>query len=442
MNQIVLNMENYLKTLISQRNAGMNSGIPSFCCANHFVIEAILEGAKDDDDYIIIEATSNQVNQNGGYTKMQPIDFYNYVYNIAEKIGFNKDKIILGGDHLGPLPWCDLPEKEAMANAEILVSLFVEAGYTKIHLDTSMRLGNDDPNKLLDNEVVARRGARLYAACEKAFQKRLLTHPDAIHPVYVIGSEVPIPGGGITLEKMVITSPEDFNSTVFAYKKVFKELGLDDAWENIIAVVVQPGVEFGNESIHRYNRNDAKHLCRALKQYPDIVFEGHSTDYQLPESLREMVEDGIAILKVGPALTFALREALFQLCNMEKELIDNNKQSHFTELLENEMVKNPIYWSKYYKGNELEMELSRKYGFSDRSRYYMTLPNIDEAINKLIFNLSNVSIPLGMLKQYMPYQYIEVRDGIIQLNPRDLIKSAVNRIVDDYNYAVRKTYFR
>lgn len=425
-----------------KRNAGINTGIPSFCCANHFVIEAILDNAKNDDDYIIIEATSNQVNQNGGYTKMQPIDFYNYVFDIADKIGFDKNKIILGGDHLGPLPWCDLPEEEAMKNAETLVELFVEAGYTKIHLDTSMRLGDDDQDKLLDNEVIARRGARLYNACEKAFKRRLLKHPESIHPVYVVGSEVPIPGGGITLEKMVITSPDDFNNTIYAYKKVFKELGLDDAWENIIAIVVQPGVEFGNESIHRYNRDDAKHLCRALKKYPDIVFEGHSTDYQLPESLKEMVEDGIAILKVGPALTFALREALFQLCMIEKEIIEYKNQSHFIELLESEMIKNPVYWKKYYQGSELEMKLSRKYGFSDRSRYYMTLPNIDEAIRKLIANLDNVNIPLGLLKQYMPLQYVEVRDGVIDFKPKELIKSAICKIVDDYNYAVRRTYFK
>jgi len=439
---MVNNMENYLKTLITQRKAGINAGIPSFCCANHFVIESILDNAKEEDDYIIIEATSNQVNQNGGYTKMQPIDFYNYVYEIANKIGFDNKKIILGGDHLGPLPWCELPAEEAMANAEILVSLFVEAGYTKIHLDTSMRLGDDDPNQMLDNETIAQRGARLYKACEQAYARRIQKYPESVHPVYVIGSEVPIPGGGISLEKMVITSPEDFNKTIYAYKKVFKEQKLDDAWDNIIAVVVQPGVEFGNEGIHRYNRNDAKSLCHALRKYPDLVFEGHSTDYQLPESLREMVEDGIAILKVGPALTFALREALFQLAMMEKELINNDEQSRFIECLEDEMTKNPKYWQKYYGGSELEMHLGRKYGFSDRSRYYMTLPVVDASIRKLLSNLENVNIPLGMLKQYMPLQYVQVRDGIINLTPRDLIKSAVGKIVDDYNYAVRRTYIR
>ena len=52
-----------------------------------------------------------------------------------------------------------------------------------------------------------------------------------------------------------------------------------------------------------------------------MVFEAHSTDYQTAGALRALVEDRWAILKVGPALTFALREALFALSAIEEELI-------------------------------------------------------------------------------------------------------------------------
>ena len=422
------------------RKVGINSGVPSFCCANKIVVEAILEQAKKFDDFVVIEATSNQVNQNGGYTKMQPIDFVNLVEDIAKKTDFPTKRIILGGDHLGPLPWCDLPAEEAMKNAEELVTLFVKAGYTKIHLDTSMRLGDDDVNKPLSKDLIAARGARLYKACEEAFKERLREHPDSVHPVYVIGSEVPVPGGATKEEKMVVTSPSEFEDTIYSYRKVFMENGLDDAWDNIIAVVIQPGVEFSNSSLRRYNREDAKKLCRSLKRYPDLVFEGHSTDYQSPNSLKEMVQDGIAILKVGPALTFALREALFQLSNIEKELIPDNQQAHFIELLDEEMVKNPKYWEKYYFGNEQEKKLNRKYGFSDRSRYYMTLPRIEASINKLLNNLENVTIPSGMLKQYMPIQYARWLQGIIDYSPRSFLKDSVVQIVEDYNYAVMKNY--
>ena len=401
-----------------------------------------MEQAQRFDDNALIEATANQVNQFGGYTNMQPKDFSDFVYKIADKIGFSRNKIIIGGDHLGPLPWVDLPADEAMSRAVELVQLCIKAGYKKIHLDTSMKLGDDPKEAPLSDEIIAERGALLYQACESAFHEILKENPDAMHPVYVIGSEVPIPGGNQEPEdKVKVTSPEDFENTLMAYKKKFSSLGLSKAWEDIIAVVVQPGVEFGNNEIHHYDRLDSNHLCQCLKKYPDIVFEGHSTDYQSPLKLKQMVEDGIAIIKVGPALTFSLREALFSLSMIEKELIvDSSRWANFMEVLENEMVKNPSHWKKYYHGDEHQLFLSRKYGFSDRSRYYMALPQVEEAISKLFRNLDNVKIPMNMLRQYMPLQYIKVRDGKLQPHARDLAKDSVVMMIEDYNYAVKYNY--
>ena len=90
-------------------------------------------------------------------------------------------------------------------------------------------------------------------------------------------------------------------------------------------MVVQPGVEFGSDSVFDYSRSSAAKITGALHRYDRLVLEGHSTDYQTRYALREMVEDGVAILKVGPALTFAVREGLFalavsytQLCTAEQ----------------------------------------------------------------------------------------------------------------------------
>lgn len=438
----MIKMQNPLKDMVAKRKIGIHSGIPSFCCANKFVIEAILEQAQRFDDNPLIEATSNQVNQFGGYMKMTPKDFKDYVYKIADKIGFSRDKIVLGGDHLGPLPWVNLPAAEAMEHAKELVKQCVRAGYKKIHLDTSMKLGDDSETEILSDEVIAERGAVLYKACEEVYQEMLLENPDEMHPVFVIGSEVPIPGGNQEEEDHVrVTSPKAFENTLCAYKKKFHELGMDAAWENIIAIVVQPGVEFGDNNIHHYNRAEAAKLCRALKKYPDIVFEGHSTDYQAPVKLREMVEDGIAIIKVGPALTFALREALYSLSMMEKELIDDpEKRANLIETVEEVMLENPKDWIKYYHGDEKQQELCRKYSFSDRSRYYMSLPCVQDAIYKLFENLESVQIPLNMIHQYMPLQYIKVRDGKLAAKPRELAKDGVKTMVEDYNYAVKFNY--
>lgn len=435
-------MQNPLRDMVTKRQLGIHCGVPSFCCANKLVIEAILEQAKRFDDTVLIEATSNQVNQYGGYTNMRPKDFRNFVYQIADKIEFSRDKIVLGGDHLGPLPWADSPASEAMEQAKELVRLTVSAGYTKIHLDTSMKLGDDPVDKPLRDEIIAERGAVLYQVCERAFQERLKTHPDAVHPIFVVGSEVPIPGGAQEEKDTVkVTKPEDFERTLLAYKKKFAELGLEDAWNYIIAVVVQPGVEFGNTEIHHYNRMDSLRLCECLKKYPDIVFEGHSTDYQAPTKLREMVEDGIAIIKVGPALTFSLREALFSLSMIEKELISNEyDRANFIEILEAVMVATPKHWQKYYHGDEQQLAIDRKYSFSDRSRYYMALPEVEAAVNKLFDNLNSVEIPLSMLRQYMPLQYIKVRDGKLPCHARELAKDSIVMMVEDYNYAVKYNY--
>ncbi len=435
-------MKHPIREMVTKRQLGIHSGIPSFCTASKIVIEAILEQAKRFDDYALIEATSNQVNQFGGYTNMTSKDFADYVYRIADKIDFPREKILLGGDHLGPLPWADLPAAEAMENAKVLVSDAVKAGCLKIHLDTSMLLGDDPRDVRLSDETIAERGAVLYKACEEAFQERLKEYPDSLHPVFVIGSEVPIPGGNQEDEDTVqVTDPDDFENTLIAYRKKFKELSLESAWENIIAIVVQPGVEFGNDDVHVYNRVDSDKLCKRLANYPDIVFEGHSTDFQPPVKLKEMVEDGIAIIKVGPALTFALREGLFALSMMEKELTkDENKRANFIELLEKIMLENPKDWQKYYHGDELQKALARKYSFSDRSRYYMARPEIEAAINKLFENIDSFDIPLGMIRQYMPAQFAKVRDGVIGKSAKELVKSGVVSMVEDYNYAVKYNY--
>lgn len=435
-------MRNQLLDMVEKRKAGIHCGIPSFCCANKLVIEAILDQAKRFDDTVVIEATSNQVNQMRGYTGMTPSEFRDFVYHIADKDRFSRDKIVLGGDHMGPLPWAEKPAAEAMANAEELVRLCVQARYTKIHLDTSMRLGDDPTDEPLSEETVAARGAALYRACEDEFRKVLAEDPNAVHPVYVIGSEVPIPGGAQEEDSgMHITTPEGFEKTLMAYHRVFAAQGLSDAWQHIIAMVVQPGVEFGNREIRHYSRVDAYALCRELKKYPDIVFEGHSTDYQSPARLREMVEDGIAIIKVGPALTFALREALFALERMEQELIpDPAARSDFAGTLDRLMLETPKHWEKYYFGTGPEIALDRKYSFSDRCRYYLADERADRAVTKLLENLSRVEIPMGMLHQYMPLQYIKVRDGKLRPEPRELVKDSVVSLVEDYNYAVKYNY--
>ncbi len=389
----------YFQTLLARQKGGVPDGICSICSANTYVIEAAMEFGRDTSRPILIEATANQVNQYGGYTGMQPKDFAEYVRSLAEKIGFSPDQLILGGDHLGPLTWSGEPEEEAMAKAEVLVDAFVRAGFSKIHLDTSMRLGSDAPDQPLKDEVIARRAARLCAAAERAAGDE--------KPVYVIGSEVPVPGGATENEDtLAVTPPENLDATISAFRAAFLQAGLAEAYTRVIAVVVQPGVEFADNTIIIYDPEKAKRLTEHVKTLP-FILEGHSTDYQPAGLLVAMRRDGIAILKVGPALTFALREALFALEGMEKDLYPFSPKggySCFSSVLEQKLMQQPKYWERYYHGNEGELAFARRFSLSDRCRYYLEDEQIKTAIVRLVQNINAKPIPFGLISQYFSAQ--------------------------------------
>ena len=429
-------MKHPMQEMMEKRRQGIKCGIPSYCSANELVLETALRRAKLLNQPVLIEATANQVNQYGGYTGMLPKDFYQLVLTIADKIGVPEQQIILAGDHLGPLTWQNLPEAEAMEKSIELVYQYARAGFTKIHLDTSMKVA-DDAEGLLSTEVIARRGAALYKAAMKGYEELKAEKPDAMRPVFVIGSEVPIPGGAQEAEdSLAVTSVAAFKDTVATYKRVWTEEGVGDGMNDVIAVVVQPGVEFGDDQVFLYDHDAATELCAALKEFPEVCFEGHSTDYQSAACLKAMVEDGIAILKVGPALTYGLREALFSLSLMENELVPAEERSNFIDVLEKVMLENPGNWQKHYHGDEKQLHLARKYSFSDRARYYIGLPEVTEAMNKLFANLNAHKIPLNMLHQYMPLTYAKVRDGILPLDAKELAMDGITNFMLDYEYAV------
>jgi D-tagatose-1,6-bisphosphate aldolase subunit GatZ/KbaZ len=275
-------------------------------------------------------------------------------------------------------------------------------------------------------EVAAQRTAMLCEAAEKA-----CLASTGIRPVYVIGTEVPVPGGA-TREGMApeVTLPSELRRTVDAVHRSFQERGLSDAWERVCAVVVQPGVEFGDKTVFRYDREKARGLTAALREFPRLVFEGHSTDYQRQSDLTRMLEDGIAILKVGPALSFAMREGLFLLSHIEQELLQEGRSEsaeRLPEVLERAMRANPEHWRAHYRGNEAEISFSLKYSLSDRARYYWTDPRVSSCVDGLLRRLDSANIPPSLVSQYFPAQFSRVAEGTLELNARAVV---VDRIRD------------
>lgn len=433
--------------LVADQKSGRPRGICSICSAHEIVLEAgFLQGLRDDLP-VLIESTANQVNQLGGYTGTTPEGFRALVMKAAGAMGFPPDRVLLGGDHLGPYPWRTEPAAAALARACDLVEACVRAGYRKLHLDASMALGGDpvDARGALDPRVIAEREAEMAAAAEAAFTAPGPGRPAGSPPVYVIGTEVPAPGGTPGTQGSVsVTRPADLEETYLLCRDAFHGRGLDDAWDRVRAVVAQPGVEFGDQTVHPYDRARAAELCAAARLLPGVVLEGHSTDYQLRDRLVQLVEDGVAVLKVGPALTFALRECLFGLEAIERELIaareggaGSRAGSGLSEALERAMLADPAHWKAYYRGSSAEQRLARRYSLSDRSRYYWKVPAVSAATDVLFRNLSLLGIPLTLLSQHLPVQHRAVRDGRIAGTPREMVREGVRRVLDDYSAAVR-----
>ncbi|MCC8180644.1 MAG: class II D-tagatose-bisphosphate aldolase, non-catalytic subunit, partial [Planctomycetes bacterium] len=259
---------------------------------------------------------------------------------------------------------------------------------------------------------------------------------------YIIGSEVPTPGGTEEDEGMQVTRPGDLLASIATFKNAFLDNGLRQVWDDTVAVVAQIGVEFADETIHDYNHEAAKDLVKALADnYPDLVFESHSSDYQTPECLYDMVKDRVGLLKVGPGLTFAMREGLFACAMMEKELqpIHGYQCSNFIDVLERVMVESkPNYWEKYYHGNPAELAFKRKYSFSDRSRYYFANPEVLAARERMFANLDSITIPLSLIAQYMPVQFDRIRSGTLQNNAILMVEDKITDIMDRYYSAIKR----
>ena len=185
-------------------------------------------------------------------------------------------------------------------------------------------------------------------------------------------------------------------------------------------VVVQPGVEFGNEEVIVYRPEKARALSAALDaRCRSFVFEAHSTDYQPPEALAALVRDGFAILKVGPGLTFALREALYGLDQIAADL-DGEPAVSCSRRWKRLMLANPGHWQKYYHGTPDELRLQRHFSYSDRIRYYWPEPGAQAAVDRLLARLDGRRIPETLVSQYLGALYPDVASGQISPEAGDL----------------------
>ncbi|WP_426127788.1 D-tagatose-bisphosphate aldolase, class II, non-catalytic subunit [Pararhizobium sp. PWRC1-1] len=409
-----------LRSLPALHREGAYVGITSVCSAHPDVIRAALSLARAMGQPVLIEATCNQVNQDGGYTGMTPSGFRTFVETIADKTGFDRSNLILGGDHLGPNPWKNLPAEQALDKARQMVAAYAEAGFEKIHLDCSM--GCKGEPLALDDEATAARAADLCSIAE--------AH-SSTEPVYIIGTEVPVPGGALEeVKHLQVTSPDAALTTVDIHRHAFVARNLQAAFDRVVGLVVQPGVEFGNQNVVGYVPEGAQVLSASLTRMPNLVFEAHSTDYQTLEALSALVRDGFSILKVGPGLTFALREAFYGLDLIAAEL--DNMTQQLKPAMEALMQAEPGYWANYYPGSPDEQRIQRHYSYSDRIRYYWSHPTAQKAVRELFARLGDRPLPETLISQHLAIAWPEVMAGLTEPNASSLVSSSISRTLRRY----------
>jgi len=430
-------MNDILQQLRADHLAGRRGGLFAVCSSHRAVLEAAVALARDHGRPLLVEATANQVNQFGGYTNMTPQAFASSLRAMAAAMNFPQEDLLLGADHLGPYAWKNEPAAAAMAKAVELARQCVAAGFRKLHLDAGFGCC-DDPPQGLPVETVAARTAVLCRAAETAAGRRPAGTP---RPLYVIGAEVPAPGGTLANpEEVDVTQPGDVAEFIALTESHFQKAGLPGAWERLLAVIVQPGVEFGNFSIARYAPAKARALSAYHQKLPGIMtYEIHSTDYQAPESLARMVNDHFTLLKAGPCLTNAFREAVFALEDIETEHLKSRRgavRSDIRRVLEHVMTAAPEHWRSHYRGMDDELRRMRCSSMLDRIRYYWGHPDVQAALARLHANLGP-AIPASLWGSSWPEVDPEAADGAAPASPAAFIRRRIQKALRPYLDACR-----
>jgi D-tagatose-bisphosphate aldolase class II non-catalytic subunit len=412
--------------LIERNRAGSAEALPSVCSTQPEVLTAALLLAREQASLLLVEATSNQVNQFGGYTGMRPIEFAERLLALAGRLGLDPQQLVLGGDHLGPQVWRRETAASAMESAGELVRAYVRAGFHKIHLDCSEPCA-DDPLPL-PAALCAARAAELAAECERVAPSRSAL-------AYVIGTEVPRPGGALAEEEVLRpTRPEDAAEVMELHRHAFGRIA-PAGWERVAALVVQPGVEFSPAHVVHYDAASIGGLTAALREWPRMCFEAHSTDYQRPQALAALGAGHFAILKVGPALTDAYRRALYALDAMCGVVDGYGARPALPDVMEHLMLADPRHWRDHYHGTEAECRRLRHHSYADRVRYYWPQPAAREAVTALYEHVDALHPPAYVLRDYFDPELIERADGLRAVAgglARSLVLASIQSVLRPY----------
>ena len=408
-------MSDMLQNIIARNNSGEHIATPSVCSANPEVLSASLQLASNPNRPLVIEATSNLVNQVSGCTRMDARKFVAFIADLKSKHWIESSIVKLGDDHLRPQVW--KLETADMEKVQDLVSDYVRSGIKKIKPDCSEGCADEPP--LIDIDTAAARAADLAVSSLDA-----ASAPEEIS--FVIGTEVP-PPSGVRLGDgghIIPISSKSIFKTLMAHLAALAEKGIEDSWPQVSGLEVQPSIEFGPDEVFTMSKGTNSGFRDAISECPEICFEADSTDFQQPEIFAKLENTVLASPNVGPALTFALGRKLYVLDRIVQK--QTALAVALTQGVEAAMREKTEYWQSHYS----ESDISKRYfSYADRIRYYKPLPAVKEPIDNLIFNFDKLKISKHVLEQSLSTDAPELSEVLAASHGRTIVRIQVQGVL-------------
>ncbi|MCK7507635.1 MAG: class II D-tagatose-bisphosphate aldolase, non-catalytic subunit [Desulfobacterales bacterium] len=302
------------------------AGMFAVCSARREVLEAAIALARDHGEPLLVEATANQVNQFGGYTGMTPRQFASSSGRHGRRHGLPAGKPAAGGRSPGavrvakragrPRPWPRQPSWPANAWQPVSTNCTWTPAFGC----------SDDPPQGLPLEIAAERTAALCQAAETAAerlsgrrQRPLLCHrrrgPDSGRHLGEPGGDPGHAGRGTWLKFIALTESR------------FQEAGLSGG----VGAAAR-----GDRPARRRVRKFQRRPLRARKGPRALGLSSESAgDHDLRDSLHRLPDARVpgthgraiisSLLKAGPCLTNAFREAVFALEEIEAEHLKSRR---------------------------------------------------------------------------------------------------------------------
>ncbi len=343
----------------------------AICPNSELVTRAGLHAAKEADAPLLLAATLNQVDIDGGYTGWTPQTLVDFIAEESERIGLN-GLILPCLDHGGPWLKDEHASKgysyaETMEAVKRSLEACIEAGYALLHIDPTVDR-TLPPGTPMPIELVVERTLELIQHSEAYRSRRGLP---AIS--YEVGTEE-VHGG--------LADMHNFDAFLSALDEGLRSLGLEHAWPAF--VVGKVGTDLHTTY---FEPTVAQELTRRVKPYGALI-KGHYTDYV--DNPEDYPTSGMGGANVGPEYTEEEYGALMDLVALERKLGFN---SGLTEALHEAVVRTGR-WKKWLQDDEPgafeALEPSRQsWLIRTGSRYIWTDAGVVEARGHLYHNLRN-----------------------------------------------------